>query len=370
MLFTEAQQGITKVFKSIKQWSTNHTSRDEPPAGFGTAWIGMLTMRGRSCGPNEWENLPNATSLIESKDQRRQHQEERGEDEQYMYSEGLVIKECQRKNQRENNGTADEHQPMTQVVLQLGSTSDFEVFKASVVSKEEVIARSDKGSDSLIKSNDPLGFGIVDGTEVPGDEVAILMELAFTMLNGGRFWTFFEADEELVNLTSYGPRDSETSYDGAVALMAEKMALRLTGWPHKMLSHSESGKSGTLWSENGLSDEFIGIPWELIFSKTLLFVGLSLSQDVDLPQQFLLLILQLGLPVPPYVLCNYPGLWLLVMCRLRLGLKAPALAWLELALAFPNLEPGQKPKIRLGLARLWPKPGLLPYTKKYCVKVI
>ncbi|KAF8871194.1 hypothetical protein CPB84DRAFT_1754123 [Gymnopilus junonius] len=40
------------------------------------------------------------------------------------------------------------------------------------------------------------------------------------------------------------------------------------------------------------------------------------------------------------------------MCRLWLGLKAPALAWLELALAFQNLELGQKPKNRawLGLA--------------------
>ncbi|KAF8912797.1 hypothetical protein CPB84DRAFT_1742262 [Gymnopilus junonius] len=58
-----------------------------------------------------------------------------------------------------------------------------------------------------------------------------------------------------------------------------------------------------------------------------------------------------------------------LMCQLRLGLKALTLAWLDLALAFPNLEPGQKPKIRLGLARLWPKLGLLPYTKKYCVKL-
>ena len=47
------------------------------------------------------------------------------------------------------------------------------------------------------------------------------------------------------------------------------------------------------------------------------------------------------------------------MCRLRLGLKAPALAWLEGAWASQNHEPGQKPKIRLGLAWLWPGPGLL-----------
>ena len=49
----------------------------------------------------------------------------------------------------------------------------------------------------------------------------------------------------------------------------------------------------------------------------------------------------------------------LVMCRLGLGLKAPALAWLEGAWASQNREPGQKPKIRLGLAWLWPGPGLL-----------
>ncbi|KAF8878599.1 hypothetical protein CPB84DRAFT_1751879 [Gymnopilus junonius] len=53
------------------------------------------------------------------------------------------------------------------------------------------------------------------------------------------------------------------------------------------------------------------------------------------------------------------------MCWLWLDLKALALAWLELALAFPNLEPGQKPKIRLGLAWLWPRPGLLAYAWKY-----
>jgi len=47
------------------------------------------------------------------------------------------------------------------------------------------------------------------------------------------------------------------------------------------------------------------------------------------------------------------------MCWLRLCLKAPALAWLEGAWASQNCEPGQKPKIRLGLAWLWPGLGLL-----------
>ena len=45
----------------------------------------------------------------------------------------------------------------------------------------------------------------------------------------------------------------------------------------------------------------------------------------------------------------------LVMCRLRLGLKAPALAWLR-ARALQNHKPGQKPKCWLGLA--WPGFGL------------
>jgi hypothetical protein len=43
----------------------------------------------------------------------------------------------------------------------------------------------------------------------------------------------------------------------------------------------------------------------------------------------------------------------------RLGLKAPALAWLHLALASQISKPGQKPKVGLGLAWLWPKPQLL-----------
>jgi hypothetical protein len=48
-----------------------------------------------------------------------------------------------------------------------------------------------------------------------------------------------------------------------------------------------------------------------------------------------------------------------VMCRLRLGLEAPALAWLWAAQASGNREPGQKPKIWLGPAWLWPEPRLL-----------
>jgi hypothetical protein len=46
------------------------------------------------------------------------------------------------------------------------------------------------------------------------------------------------------------------------------------------------------------------------------------------------------------------------MCRLRLGLKAPALAWLWVAQALLNHEPGQKPKVQPGLAWLWLRPGL------------
>ena len=50
----------------------------------------------------------------------------------------------------------------------------------------------------------------------------------------------------------------------------------------------------------------------------------------------------------------------LVMCRLRLGLKALALAWLlEAARAWRNHRPGQKPKVGPGLAWLWLEPRLL-----------
>ena len=48
-----------------------------------------------------------------------------------------------------------------------------------------------------------------------------------------------------------------------------------------------------------------------------------------------------------------------VMCWLRLGLKALALAWLWVAQVSPNLELGQKPKGGLGPAWLWPRPGLM-----------
>ena len=47
----------------------------------------------------------------------------------------------------------------------------------------------------------------------------------------------------------------------------------------------------------------------------------------------------------------------LVMCWLRLGLKALVLAWLEVARAWQNHKPGQKPKVGLGLAWLWPRLG-------------
>ena len=50
------------------------------------------------------------------------------------------------------------------------------------------------------------------------------------------------------------------------------------------------------------------------------------------------------------------GLWI-VMCWLGLGLQAPVQAWLLGAQALKNARPGLKPKIRLGLAWLWPKPG-------------
>jgi hypothetical protein len=53
---------------------------------------------------------------------------------------------------------------------------------------------------------------------------------------------------------------------------------------------------------------------------------------------------------------------------LRLGLKAPALAWLHLALASQISEPGQKPKVGLGPAWLWPKPRLLVQKRKNTVK--
>jgi hypothetical protein len=43
----------------------------------------------------------------------------------------------------------------------------------------------------------------------------------------------------------------------------------------------------------------------------------------------------------------------------RLGLKAPALAWPEAALAFSNPRPGQSRRPRLGPGLAWPRPRLL-----------
>src|SRR5271156_2599448 len=65
-----------------------------------------------------------------------------------------------------------------------------------------------------------------------------------------------------------------------------------------------------------------------------------------------------------YVTCYLAGVGqcfrmaCLVMCRLQLGLKAPALAWLFLALAWRNHEPGLTHWLWLGPAWLWLKPGL------------
>jgi hypothetical protein len=42
----------------------------------------------------------------------------------------------------------------------------------------------------------------------------------------------------------------------------------------------------------------------------------------------------------------------------RLGLKAPALAWPEAALAFSNVRPGQSRQPRLGLGLARPRPRL------------
>jgi len=48
-----------------------------------------------------------------------------------------------------------------------------------------------------------------------------------------------------------------------------------------------------------------------------------------------------------------------VLCQLRLGLKALALAWLGMALAFRHCELGPMKGLRPGLAWLWPGLGLL-----------
>ena len=42
-----------------------------------------------------------------------------------------------------------------------------------------------------------------------------------------------------------------------------------------------------------------------------------------------------------------------------LGLKAPALAWPEAALAFSNPRPGQSHRPRLGPGLAWPRPWLV-----------
>jgi hypothetical protein len=55
------------------------------------------------------------------------------------------------------------------------------------------------------------------------------------------------------------------------------------------------------------------------------------------------------------------------MCRLGLGLEAPALAWLQAARASGNHEPSQKPKVGLGLAWLWPRPGLSVYMYNFAI---
>ena len=50
------------------------------------------------------------------------------------------------------------------------------------------------------------------------------------------------------------------------------------------------------------------------------------------------------------------------MCRVvlaRLGLKAAALAWLEVASAFSNPRPGQSCQTWLGSGLAWPRPRLL-----------
>jgi len=49
----------------------------------------------------------------------------------------------------------------------------------------------------------------------------------------------------------------------------------------------------------------------------------------------------------------------LVMCRLGLGLEAPALAWLWAAQASQNNRPGLGSWPWLGPAWLWPEPRLL-----------
>jgi hypothetical protein len=64
------------------------------------------------------------------------------------------------------------------------------------------------------------------------------------------------------------------------------------------------------------------------------------------------------------VICSFvylqicSGLFFLVMCRLRLGLKAGSLTWLIPAQALEIYKPGPGSWLRLGPAWLWLKPRL------------
>ena len=58
-------------------------------------------------------------------------------------------------------------------------------------------------------------------------------------------------------------------------------------------------------------------------------------------------------------LVNLSYLFYLGLCTARLGLEAPALAWLEAALALSNLRPSQSRHSRLGSGLAWPRPWLL-----------
>ncbi|KAJ3980646.1 hypothetical protein F5890DRAFT_1540352 [Lentinula detonsa] len=54
------------------------------------------------------------------------------------------------------------------------------------------------------------------------------------------------------------------------------------------------------------------------------------------------------------------------MCRPGFGLKAPALAWKPLALAWRKPSRALVGRPRLGPAWLWPRPGLSDITCKSC----
>ena len=51
----------------------------------------------------------------------------------------------------------------------------------------------------------------------------------------------------------------------------------------------------------------------------------------------------------------------------RLGLKAPALAWPEVALACSDTRPGQSRHSGLGLGLAWPRPRLV-YVQKVMIQ--